>query len=291
VDRNYVAVKRLSIVDRSTFDREANVLQNLRKKRHAHEHLVTLLATYAQGDYLHLILPWAEIDLDQYWRSRDPSPSSNDVELSTWVKRQCCGIAEAVSHIHRYNTLSGTSMVCDMTLPVPAAKAAQSQSHRSLDQRQPKPLFGRHGDIKPANILWFPDPNLAKGYGTLKLSDFGTTHFSVNENISKKDRYGIPNSRPYQSPECQLPGGELSSQCDVWALGCVFLEFVCWYFGGYKLLEEFHIERALGYESSSFFSIRREEISQSYSAELKESVIKVSPSLPDIVGQWLSTDW
>jgi serine/threonine protein kinase len=277
VHNNVVAVKKLPVNDRSTFDRESNVLQHLRKERHTHPHLITLLATYEQDEHLYLILPWAEVDLHHYWRSIYPTPSSDDATLSTWLRQQCCGLLTAVSHIHKYKTFSGTSIMYETAWSAPRAKPAQSRrpSDGSVG-RNSQTLFGRHGDIKPANILWFPDPTSATNRGTLKISDLGTALFSVDPRVSIRDRDTIPNSQPYQSPECILPGGEISSQCDVWALGCVFLEFICWYYGGRQLLELFEHDRGYYHESTSFFSIHRDENSQSFPAEVKQPVKKVS---------------
>jgi serine/threonine protein kinase len=235
-----------------------------------------LLATYEQNEHYHLILPWAEVDLDDFWKLRFPNPS-REPKLSAWLKTQFCGIAGAVSYIHRYNTTSETTMLRSAASSISEASVVQShcQPHRPPGQRTPKRLWGRHGDIKPANILWFPDRNMPidEISGTLKISDFGTARFSENDNLSAQDRRRIPNSEPYQSPECRLPDGEISTQCDVWALGCVFLEFACWYSGGRELLEGFQHDRAYRYDSSSFFTIKREE---STTAELKQPVVEVS---------------
>lgn len=257
------------------------MLRNLSKSRHAHAHLVRLLATYDQSGYLHLILPWAEVDLDQYWRFKHPQPPRHDAEISAWMKQQCCGLAEGVAQIHRYNTTSATSMMCSMMYD---SSLAESRGQNAQTKRQPEgtrtertglTLFGRHGDIKPSNILWFPDQGPTHGYGTLKLSDFGTARFSKHETLSERDKLSIPNSRAYESPESRIPGRAISSQCDVWALGCVFLEFVCWYVGGCELLKKFEGERhrASGYEGLSFFHI---EVSEGFLAELKQPVIHVS---------------
>jgi serine/threonine protein kinase len=246
---------------------ELNVLRNLRKKDHAHHHLLSLVATYKQHDSLFLILPWAEADLNQYWKTKDPKSLNKSAGLSAWLKQQCSGIAEAVSQIHRYKTTSGTTMLPSNNPPGPKTKSA----------RRPKILFGRHGDIKPANILWFPEEPSDKCFGTLKLSDFGTTHFSDGERTTMQGSDTIPYSRSYQSPECRLPGGDPSSQCDVWALGCVFLEFLCWYVGGHELLVKFEQERlrAGGYEGSSFFFFKPGDSPQTDVLGLKAPVIKV----------------
>ena len=88
----------------------------------------------------------------------------------------------------------------------------------------------------------------------------------------------MPSSRPYRSPESILPYGEITPQCDVWALGCVFLEFICWYAGGRQLLNRFEKARAWGYESASFCCLKTNRPDGPLDMELKESVRKVCDS-------------
>jgi serine/threonine protein kinase len=158
----------------------------------------------------------------------------------------------------------------------PRSVAAHSHAKTATEQKRTLKLFGRHGDIKPTNILWFPDRKVTNGHGILKLSDFGTTRFSDDKNKAVLDGECVPDSRPYQSPESRIPNRRLSVQCDVWSLGCVFLEFLCWYFGGRERVEAFESERSFGYESSAFFFLKVDDNSHSTSAELKPSVTKVS---------------
>ncbi|KAH8719329.1 hypothetical protein GQ44DRAFT_775464 [Phaeosphaeriaceae sp. PMI808] len=193
------------------------------------------------------------MNLRQYWNSQYPS---NNRACSTWLIQQCHGIAEALSGIHRYNTTSGTSILHSvLPQPLSSINRHEIQANGADDQKRPRTLFGRHGDITPANVLWFPDQNATGGYGILKISDFGTARFSNDETLIVEDKDSMPRTDNYRSPQWGLPDGKLSVQCDVWALGCMFLEYVCWYVGGYKLLEEFENQRVSGYESGCFFSI------------------------------------
>jgi serine/threonine protein kinase len=276
-----VAVKRIFAYRQDIFDRELIVLQNLRKMEHIHHHLTTLLGSYEQDDHLHLILPWAECDLEIYWKFKYSKPPERSRERSSWLKQQCCGMAEAVSHLHRYQTSSATTMHDSKRLGQQTRRGRHPRP--SSEERNILTLFGRHGDIKPANILWFPDKSNPAAFGTLKISDFGTARFSANEDAVVEDKSTVPNSRAYQSPECVLPNGKISSQCDVWSLGCVFLEFVCWYIGGRDLLTEFEQDRRPPYGDPTFFSIVEHETPSLASAELKQPVIEVSHSVPMIV--------
>jgi len=263
--------------------KELKVLQSFKKPRHAHDHVISLLATYEQDEHIFLILPWAEMDLDQFW-AKDPRSFCNDAALATWLRQQCCGLAGAVSYMHKYPTYSGTFVLSTITSAVSETEdvPSRSQSVGSVGQRESKILLGRHGDIKPNNILWFPHTSSTESstpnFGTLQLSDFGTAHFSDKEGISVRNKIIMPCSESYQSPECRLPQGIISLQCDVWALGCVFLEFVCWYFGGHEDLKVFRHERKCesGTGSPCFFRINCEEKLGKLSAEPNPPVTKVS---------------
>ena len=267
---------------------EIRVLQNLSKARHAHDHLVSLLATYEQDEHICLILPWAEMDLAQYWENTDPRSFRDDIALSTWLRQQSCGLAGAVSHMHHYKTYSGTLMLPSITSAGPEAEEMPNrpQSIGSNEPRNRKTLFGRHGDIKPQNILWYPSASDTESstpsFGILRLSDFGTAHFSDKEGVSVRNKITMPYSMSYQSPECRLPQGFISLQCDVWALGCVFLEFVCWYFGGHEHLQAFQRarERESGTGSPCFFRISCEEKLGKHFAEPNPPVTKVSACIP-----------
>jgi serine/threonine protein kinase len=260
------------------------VLRTLLKEPHDHPHLINLLATFEQGQQHYLILPWAESDLDNcwkdFWRSKSPQ---RDGRLSVWLVQQCKGIVEALSRIHRYPTTSETTISYHKSVGASVTESAResSQYNSTAEPRNPLTLFGRHGDIRPKNILWFHDPAAAQDLGTLKLSDFGSARFGDKTTMSEKNQESRAISLTYRSPECQLPGGEPSIQCDVWALGCVFLEFVCWYHARYDGLKDFSAQRSFGYDSDSYFTIVKvdkiEKQPQLY-AKVKEPVVKVSPS-------------
>jgi serine/threonine protein kinase len=86
-------------------------------------------------------------------------------------------------------------------------------------------IHGRHGDIKPDNILLF-----AEEYerGTLVIADLGLTevssHASRKQVVSNK---GMPACcLRYRPPEFDMRGGIVSSDCDIWSFGCVLFEWV-----------------------------------------------------------------
>lgn len=276
-----VAVKKMHHQHKASFNREYNILSHLRKMEHANDHIVTLLAAYEQNDHSYLLLPWADFDLYRYWREKSPNAPCGDHMVSSWIQRQCCGLAGAVSTIHHYLTSSQTTIFHDEdSVEKEHTQSIGKKSDHTDSLKGPLILKGRHGDIKPQNILWFPDQQ--NGLGVLCLSDFGTAHFTNADRKASYQRESMSSSRTYRSPESILPDGELSGQCDVWALGCVFLEFVCWYAGGCKLLKQFEDDRASGHESISFCYPRYNGRNTLICMEIKESVqeVRISSNTP-----------
>jgi serine/threonine protein kinase len=197
------------------------------------------------------MFPWASKDLRTYWESY----AECNETCFKWLLEQCHGIVEALTSIHRYQTTSATSIASTTNLSSsnPNSKFGSQESNEDLDQRNAWSLWGRHGDITPTNILFFPDQSQDGKYGTLKLADFGAARFSYDDTITKEDKCNVPGSRAYCSPEWRLPDGKPTVQCDVWALGCIFLEFVCWYFD-YRYLKGFERERLSVDDTAYFFS-------------------------------------
>ncbi|KXH68996.1 hypothetical protein CSAL01_06613 [Colletotrichum salicis] len=169
-----------------------------------------------------------------------------DLEAGTWLAAQCRGLAEGLQKIHR------------------------SPSEHATD-------FGIHGDIKPENILWFQNEKYPAGI--LVISDFGFTRFHDRDTRSNKPAVGY--SPTHRAPEVDMDlHHPISRSYDIWALGCVFLEFITWYLTGPDGVKTTFVERRVrddvgGYpiRFDKFFNIRvlgdgKKE------AEVKSSVLK-----------------
>lgn len=218
-------------------------------QRFRHLHLIELLGTYEYRRSHCLIFLCAEDNLKTFWMN-NASPNL-DPNISTWVLQQCLGVAQGLQLIHNGQ-------------PSPPGQ---------------KILKGRHGDIKPANILRYAprkksqDPKL----GVLKISDFGLTEFYGNNYHRQGYRPGA--TPAYRSPEGDLQH-EISSLWDIWSLGCVYLEFLTWRLKGWDGVAEFTAQRT--HDDSppnpedvgedKFFNLIR---SQSVEACVKNSVAKV----------------
>lgn len=97
----------------------------------------------------------------------------------------------------------------------------------------------RHGDLKPENILWFANGAANPAIGVLKIADFGLASVHSKRSRSNISPLGIGCSPTYRAPEFDMPRGLLSRSYDIWALGCIYLEFITWYFTGWDGVVKF----------------------------------------------------
>lgn len=72
-----------------------------------------------------------------------------------------------------------------------------------------------HRDLKPENILKTED-------GTVKICDFGSA--KILTEAGQNTPYIV--SRYYRAPELILACSDYSNKIDIWAIGCIFAEFV-----------------------------------------------------------------
>ncbi|TDZ33803.1 CTD kinase subunit alpha [Colletotrichum spinosum] len=97
--------------------------------------------------------------------------------------------------------------------------------------------YGRHGDIKAENILWFEDVH--DRYGKLVISDFGLGVFNSKHSRSNIPNDHIPQTPTYRPPESEIKEATVSRKWDIWTLGCVYAEFVTWMLGGGQQVDDF----------------------------------------------------
>ncbi|KAK3369378.1 hypothetical protein B0T24DRAFT_668861 [Lasiosphaeria ovina] len=224
-DNPHIAIKRLYSTDREAFGNEVAVLTRLNKCEDPH--LVKLIFTMEilhsslQTDLaraFYLVFPLADKNLRQYWRSTVSTPKH-----AQWVCKQCLGVARALSKLHDLHQLKTHGNMAE-------ADSAQAQEKKTGGG---DPYYGIHGDIKPANLLWFEewdrDTSVADVMGTvgvLQLADFGITRIHHTDSRSNADLTKA--TKTYAPPEVEWAGDCCSRSFDIWSLGCVFLEFICW---------------------------------------------------------------
>ncbi|KAK0642183.1 kinase-like domain-containing protein [Cercophora newfieldiana] len=227
----FFAVKKLYSTHEAEWKSEIEILK--RFSANTNPHLISLLATYEKSGHVHLIFYWADADLQKFWKNVMSTPKPGPT-TARWVARQCLGIASGIVEIHRHLTQS----------------SKEGEEHGAEGVKNDS-LYGRHGDIKPRNILWFKDGPDPDGMGTLVITDFGIAEMnSKNSRSGKPNRY-IKFSPTYCAPEAHVPGGEIRQSYDIWTLGCLYLEFITWLLGGWKLVFEFAQLRQTAERASS----------------------------------------
>ncbi|KAH7380993.1 kinase-like domain-containing protein [Cadophora sp. MPI-SDFR-AT-0126] len=225
-DHPSFAVKRLNSNDRTQFKREVDVFKRFIGVN-KHPNLISLLLTYSYRGHYHLLFHWADGNLFDYWKDRYPFISSpiRDENFAKWVCKQWLGVTEALQAIHTYT-------------PDPALPLQDAETQAELK-------YGRHGDIKPENILWFASTSdhSPGSFGSFVISDFGLMSFHHKETKSRLNPANLARSHTYRPPEFDVRK-KVSQKCDMWSLGCVLLEFFHWYLLGWEGVYNFGTERA-----------------------------------------------
>lgn len=213
------------------------------------------------------MFPYANANLRKYWEDR-PTPAFDKTTV-LWSMKQMTGLANALTTIHTFKVTVALSVAGA------GAGANRIQKDAMLSVRKGEEWFGRHGDIKPENILWFKESTERPGEGgVLQIADFGLGRFHGRESRSQVDPETVLTSPTYEPPECKLRR-PVSRAYDLWSLGCVYLEFITWLLKGSKQIEDFADFRgrqsSTGIDDDNFFTITRDSVS-GYEAVVREQV-------------------
>lgn len=199
-----------------------------------------------------------------------PSPSF-DNDTIHWSLEQMMGIANALNIVHNFKV----SYPCEHK-----ENKSSSQGALRLSVTPKEAPYGRHGDIKPENIIYFEQ---GAGYtnnprGILQITDFGLGRFHGHDSKTEKWPHQIVGSPTYEPPEYQL-SKPVSRVYDLWSLGCLYLEFATWLLKGAKCIEDFSERRAKQSRNSPtmsddlFFTITKHEgDNASVDAQIREGV-------------------
>ncbi|KAL3420050.1 protein kinase [Phlyctema vagabunda] len=261
-----VAIKRLFSTDEKEFKKEQSILSSISVKRHPH--LIDLLVSYRHEGKYNLMFPYAQSNLRGYWDAR-PHPNFNRNTL-LWSIKQMEGIASGLHLVHNFR----------VTIPLEVDGGMRMQNGAQLSVGKGEERFGRHGDIKPENILWFDriygaEPGKQDPMGILKIADFGLGRFHGRDSRSAQDPRWIVSSPTYEPPECKLKK-PVSRAYDLWSLGCLYLEFLTWILMGAPDIEGFADFRGKtgtgGVNDDNFFTITSPPGSDEPEAELRQEV-------------------
>lgn len=242
--------------NKDNYNKELQAFQKTRAKLGDVKHLARLLLAFEYGRNYYLMFEWADGNLDEFWTD-NPLPPEHSTEKRRWAATQCLGLAAALRKIHGCATWRVDG----------AGKPTRSEDDRD---------WGRHGDIKPENILWFSSYGEDKDF--LVLSDLGLTRFHSQATRSivppdNLDGYTMT----YRSPELDT-SQRIGRSYDIWSLGCVFLEFCTWWLRGSHDVHSFKAQRTDGrttelIEEDNFFLTSKSN--ESVDAELHPAVGKV----------------
>ncbi|KAK4160816.1 kinase-like domain-containing protein, partial [Cladorrhinum sp. PSN259] len=200
-----------------------------------------------------MLFPWADGHLGDFWAKPELKDSPRPVNHRGWMIYQFAGLAKALQCVH---------------------------NSKQTNPGDPSTMhFGRHGDIKPTNILFFEHRDGHSICGikmSFALADFGLGRLHKQQSVSKDDPDKHAKTATYQAPEVDVKGGTLSPKSDVFSLGCVFLEYITWLLLASPTsdpLDEFsnaRLEKNIhGFDADAFYSIDQDTPT---SATLKNSV-------------------
>jgi hypothetical protein len=228
----YFALKEIDTHDEEIYRQEFAALQKGFIHSQKEPHLIKLLLTFTHGSKYYFLFEWADGNLEEYWE-KHPEPSERTLAKSQWAAKQCLGLASALKQIQGRATWQNQRRSSSLGSLSPPSDVP------SDDERE----WGRHGDIKPNNILWF------SSYGGeddhLVLSDLGLTRYHSNVTRSLVRHTHIEGCTwPYRPPEMDMPGQHICQKYDIWSLGCVYLEFCIWWLKGLTAVRIFEGERA-----------------------------------------------
>ena len=215
------------------------------------EHLVDVLTTFKYEKKYHLLFRLAMGgNLSDFWRTSSTALGHDSI---CWLAQQCHGLADGLDGIH--NAKLSVREVNEVQVPRnPQPSSGQSAmwvGARPATPTTDKEDCGRHGDIKPQNILWFKQDQNEFGLGTLKISDFGLTTFHTALN-TKVDKESTNVTITYAPPEWEMEEN-ISRPFDIWSLGCVYLEFITWALLGSEGIVEFREKRMADKDSGEKF--------------------------------------
>ncbi|KAL1882977.1 hypothetical protein Daus18300_000615 [Diaporthe australafricana] len=242
------ALKVLEAKDELTFKLEVKALMKIKKG----DHLVTAVTAFKYQDKYHLLFNWAdEGTLADLWKTQSPGPTHDS---TCWLAQQCHGLADGLCGIH--NAQISVQELADVD---PLHEIPQPDADAESDDRDK--IHGRHGDIKPDNILCFSDEDNKYKRSVLKITDFGVTAFH-NAKTTKVPAKHVPRTMTYAAPEIEISQEpEVSRPFDIWSLGCVYLEFITWILLSKEGVVEFAKLRMAEkvtrrkFEEDSFYSI------------------------------------
>ncbi|KAI2470511.1 protein kinase [Annulohypoxylon bovei var. microspora] len=268
------ALKKLNTSLEEEFNMElSSLLFSMDKSsgKTASKHLIQLLATFEVSDptsqancpTYYLLFDWAEGNLKEFWKMKEKEYVRNRNHCK-WMSQQFHEICLALQYVHNERKRTLTKFINNNPEMTPDG--------RSDDVHD---LYGRHGDIKSDNFLWFRPEQSSD---LLALSDFGLGRLHTQVSRSNQNPKDLARTATYIAPEFDLKDGRVSRASDVYSLGCVLLEYVTWFLRGFNsVINDFPDKRMdediyIEWTSDKFFKILDDKKSGAQTPILKPAV-------------------
>jgi serine/threonine protein kinase len=180
---------------RPNHDNELRQLIRLRSSLSTHKRIVSDLAIFMMGNELNIIMPWADMDLEDFLggRHREIQPIPSLLDLIQESKK----IASAIHFLHESLQLESEWQVFP---------------HQAIC----------HADLKPRNILVFRKEGSSTGIW--RITDFGVARIAHRELCGANS--GYPTSADAPPPKggaYQAPDLHAQRRSDVWSFGCILV--------------------------------------------------------------------
>ncbi|EMD95321.1 hypothetical protein COCC4DRAFT_205849 [Bipolaris maydis ATCC 48331] len=240
-DNPKFALKEIDASEQRAYRKELHALEKTCAHAQTENHLIKLLLTFQHGNTFYLLFEWANGNLQQFWDTNPYIQRTPSNEL--WAAQQCLGLARAVSRIHGLSSWH-------------EVRRKKNGLNSIGSQYEDKSEWGRHGDIKPENILWFEQHGTCRRH--LVISDLGLARYHTEFSKSLVPRAMIDGiTWGYRAPEVDFRE-PISSKYDIFSLGCVFLEFCIWYLRGAQDVGIFGLERE-DQDEPEFDDVRKDQ--------------------------------
>lgn len=213
-------------------DQEIACLRYIAESTTYHPHVAKFLGAFRSQDEVYILLPlmaWG--NLEAFLTHGQASSSFK-------------GHQDAVKAF-RDSRLSDEEKKLAILDQMANVAGALSFLHNDLITKDRKSIRIAHLDLKPDNILLNPDSQAP--LGKWFLADFGVSRVSPGNANSQfltptqpadRRREGI-----YQAPEVLEDISKFSSRSDLWSMGCIFTEVVCFVVGGPGKVDEYRKRR------------------------------------------------
>ncbi|KAF5490195.1 hypothetical protein CGCF413_v011049 [Colletotrichum fructicola] len=165
------AIKELHTESKEAYDQEMELFRKIgaRSESESPRHLIQLQFSYLYGDRYFLVFPWADGNLREFWAKHHDYHLRKDKDIVWFFHASKADFKVALGNL----------------------------THGKLKR------WGRHGDIKPENILWFEKYDEMEDF--LVISDFGLTSFNTttSRSILKQDKFFIIEESSESSPKLE----------------------------------------------------------------------------------------